>query len=91
MSEKKQAPKENQPKADPKEDFAPVEGKSFVPEKGEEECYHVKLNKSITVANQKITTEETVQKFKPKAFNQFQKNAERLGYEFEVLYAPEKD
>lgn len=87
MSKKQEHP-QNKPSED---DFAPEENKSFIPEEGEEELYHVKLTKSIVVNKVKIKTEEKVQKFKPKAFNQFKSNAQRLGFELEILHAPDKD
>lgn len=72
-------------------EFQSKENTPFIPKKGEEELYHIELTKSITVSGQKITTEKQIQKMKSKAFNQFNANAARIGYEVEILHAPEKD
>ncbi len=72
-----------------KEDF--TEEKSYKPEKEEEGFYHVEVSKGPkfdSETGKPLTQNTTIQKMKPKAFNQFEKNASTLGYSVKVLWEP---
>jgi hypothetical protein len=89
---KKQENKQPQPSNEAAADF--TEKESYVPKDSEKKFYHVELSKGPkfdSETGEPITANTYIQKFKVKAYKQFEKNAKGLGIKCKVLWTPEAE